>query len=1229
MYFVTVGEGRETGCLADRWARSARLRVREQSGPRRVVTSSSSSSAPPPDEPGAGHDARSDGRPPRTRLIVGLGASAGGLDAFKTFFATMPPDSGIAFVLVQHLDPDRDSSLPAIVGGYTAMPVLAAEAGMAIRPDHVYVIPPNAILRVDGGVLQLDRPAPAAARRVLINTFLTSLAEDQGEAAVGVILSGYGSDGALGIASIKEHGGLTLGQAEFDHHAKSGMPQSAASGGFVDHVLAVEDMAAALLNYRQHRTAFDSDKDGDGIRQDIPGQLATICAVLHGRLGRDFSQYKSGTLMRRIQRRMSVLQTGDVAAYIAQLRTSPNEAELLFRELLISVTRFFRDPEAFEALEAKVLAKLSPEERPSVDPIRVWVAGCATGEEAYSVAILLKEASARSGRRRPVQIFATDVDERALEVARAGLYPGAIADDLSPERLERNFIKEDGSYRVTKELREMCLFSAHDLVKDPPFSKLDLIACRNLMIYFEPALQQRVFTTFHYALKPQGHLFLGPSESVSAQSRLFDAVDKRRRLYAKRDTAAFPTLALSRLTGGAPAVKRAPAPAGDEIERRAARAIAPYAPAYLVVDRNHDVLRFSGATAKFLEPNGVASLNLFNLLHTELRAAVRTALKHVATTGEAAVQDALNFKTDDRYDAVNLIVEPLADSDAGTLFVVAFQQVGRGSSAAGEAAGRGHPDEEGDNAALNRELTTTRERLRIVSEELEAANEELQSSNEEYLSVNEELQSTNEELETSKEELQSLNEELQTINAELGNRNDSLLRSNSDLNNLFDSTSIATLFLDNELRIRRFTPGLLEIFKVREGDEGRPIGDIVTRLTRDGLADNVKQVLRTLTPLEREVAVEDGASYLMQVRPYRGLDNVIDGAVVAFVDISERKQSEQVRAQLAAIVASSQDAIVSHDLEGVIDSWNAGAEQLYGFPSSEAIGRPIAELLDGALPDGWPQILARLREGERIEQFDSVRVSKAGRSIDVSLSISPVVDTAGSIIGASAVARDISERKAADAQTALLLGELDHRVKNILQIVSAVIWQTLRSNPDPATFATEVEGRIQAIAKAHSLLTQAGGGVMSLRALIDTELAPYRGALGEGAGGVEVSGPDIRLAPKSGMSLAMAVHELASNAAKYGALSTAAGTLRVAWGIGGEGGRPTLTLSWIEAEGPAVQAPTRRGFGTMLIERTLTHELDATVTREFLPQGLRCTFVIPLTKEVGELQFPPDVRAAQ
>ena len=1167
-----------------------------------------------PAERGVGEPRRSDAAERRTGLIVGIGASAGGIEALRTFFARVPTDSGLAFVVVQHLDPDYDSSLVSIIAGRTAMSVHLAEDGASVTPDQVHVIPPDAILTIEDGILRLAPPASTAERRVAINTFLTSLARDQGENAVGVILSGYGSDGALGIAAIKEHGGLTLSQAEFDHHAKQGMPERAASGGFVDHVVPVEEMAQTLIAYRQHRETYDARKGPDGIRQDLSSKLAEICAVLHSKLGRDFRDYKTGTLMRRIQRRMHVLQIDDVTDYTAQLRKLPHEAEQLFREMLINVTRFFRDRDAFEALETKVIPLL-PDGNGSTDPIRVWVAGCATGEEAYSVAILLREGLIRSGSQRQIQVFATDLDDRAVAVARAGLYPASIATDMTSERLNACFSREDGSYRIAKAIRDVCLFSTHDLVKDPPFSRLDLVCCRNLLIYFEQPLQQRVIATFHYALRPGGHLFLGSSESVSSQAHLFTPLDKRQRLYGRRNVSSnFPSFSLSGTVDVAtrPVVRSA----SDDIDRQATRAMAAYAPAFFVVNRQHDILRFSGDTAKFVQPApGVATLNLFALLHTDLRSAVRAALKEAHATGGGVVHEKLSFETGERYDVVNLIVEPIGGAGDGGLFVVAFKETESGGTVLRPASGGVQGTDEAVQT-LNREVVSLRERLRDVSEELEASIEELQSSNEEYLSAVEELQSANEELVTSKEELQSLNEELQTINAELNDRNDSLVRSNSDLANLFDSTSIATLFLDRDLRIRRFTPRLLDIFNLRDGDEGRPISDIVSHLTRDGLGQDVQHVLRTLMPREREVTVADGGvSYLMQVRPYRDLNDVINGAVVTFVDLSERKKHEQDRSRLAAIVDSSQDAVIGNGLDATVVSWNEGASRLFGTAAAEAVGRPMPDLVRRALPCDWAGLLERLQQGEQLPAFECEGIGGRGEKVEVIMTLSPVREADGRLAGVSLVARDISARKAAEQKAALLLGELDHRVKNILAIVSAVVAQTLNTSATPEAFAVEIDGRIQAIAKAHSLLTQSGQGEVALRAILETELAPYDRARAN----VAIEGLDVALTPKAGLALAMAVHELVSNAVKYGALSTGSGRLTVRWDVARTAETATLMFAWTESGGPAIVTPTRRGFGTTVIERTLVYELDADVTREFATGGLRCTIAIPLNDEVGRL----------
>ncbi|UTP40895.1 hypothetical protein M9M90_06860 [Phenylobacterium sp. LH3H17] len=558
---------------------------------------------------------RIDSDPGRVRhLIVGIGASAGGLDAFRSFFSEMPTDSGMAFVLVQHLDPDYKSALAEIIGECTAMPVVKATDGTIAAPNTVAVIPQNAILKIEGGVLRVALPETPTARRLSIDTFLVSLAEDQGENAVGIILSGFGNDGTLGIEAIKEGGGLTLSEATFDHRAKFGMPQSATAGGFVDYVLQPREMPARLLEYRD----FKAKNSIQGLAETAePGRvnhLLNICAVLNSRLGRDFAQYKSSTLMRRVRRRMQVLHIEDPAEYIAQLRSLPNEPDLLFREILIGVTRFFRDPAMFDALAATVLPDLIAKGGAD-EPIRVWVAGCATGEEAYSLAILFREALSQAESPRKVTIFATDIDDRAITFARAGLYTDTIEADTTAVRLEQHFCKEGQRYRVAKHIRDMCVFSAHDLIKDPPFSRLDMVSCRNLLIYFESPLQQRVMSTFHYGLKANGLLWLGPSETIAASGRLFKAFDKSSRIFRRLDVAAgIPRpRSSSRMIAASAAPRSADA---DSIDAQATRMMAQYAPAYIVFDGQHEIQRFSGPVEKFMQPvSGSASLNLFRMLH--------------------------------------------------------------------------------------------------------------------------------------------------------------------------------------------------------------------------------------------------------------------------------------------------------------------------------------------------------------------------------------------------------------------------------------------------------------------------------------------------------------------------------------------------------------------------------------------------------------------------------------
>jgi two-component system CheB/CheR fusion protein len=642
--------------------------------------------------------------------------------------------------------------------------------------------------------------------------------------------------------------------------------------------------------------------------------------------------------------------------------------------------------------------------------------------------------------------------------------------------------------------------------------------------------------------------------------------------------------------------------------------MAQYAPAYIVFDGQHEIKRFSGPVAKFMEPvSGGASLNLFRMLHAQLRSPVR-GLVRKALEEQRSVQEHVTFQVAGRAHTINLIGEPMAEPVGGQrCLLLAFQEL----APAAASGVPGKPDH--NDAAIDpehSELIAAREKLQTITEELETANEELQSSNEEFQSVNEELHSTVEELETSKEELQSINEELHTVNAELNNRADSLVRSNSDLANLFDSTSIATLFLDNGSRIRRFTPAITEIFNVREGDEGRLISDFASRLAGSALTQDIATVLRDLGSIEREAESTDGAAtYLVRVKPYRDLNNVIDGVVITLIDISERKKLERDQAHLAAIVASSEDAIISHDLEGTITSWNAGAEKIYGYRANDMIGQPMSTLLDDVQIDEWPDNLARLRQGEPVTDIDISRVTKGDRVIYVSLTISPMRDSQGVIIGASAVARDITLRKIAEQRAELLMAELDHRVKNILAVVSSVVTQTIRAGGTAEAAGAEIEGRIQAIARAHGLLTELGGVEGSLHELVATELRPY-----SQRENVVMSGPDVMLSSRANLSLALAIHELATNSAKYGALSTEEGHLEVTWRVTGANGKSELEIMWLESGGPLVVPPSRRGFGTKLIELSLVRGLKAKVNREFLEAGVRCQISVPLAEDIGRVR---------
>jgi two-component system, chemotaxis family, CheB/CheR fusion protein len=827
--------------------------------------------------------------------IVGIGASAGGLEALEGLFRAMPADTGLCFVLVTHLARGHVSSLVEILSRYTTMPVMTAADGAQLQPNQLHVCPPDHIMTMIDGRLRLQLRADEAQRKP-IDVYLSSLAEEHGEASIGILLSGGGSDGTLGIKAIKERGGLTLAQGgDGAGPLQTGMPDTAIAAGVIDLVLSVEDMATRLAEYARNfgkieaLTNEEHHAEGDARRRD--GYQA-IYRLLLNQLGHDFSGYKEKSFQRRVRHRMQVLQITNLKQYIARLREEPEEVTLLFRDLLIGVTNFFRDPGAFEVLEKTVIPALF-EGKGASEMVRIWVPGCATGEEVYSIAILLREHMDRLRTSPKVQLFATDIDDHALVVARTGRYPGPLLENVSKPRLKRYFIGDDVSYSVNKEIRDMCIFSAHSVIRDPPFSRIDLISCRNLLIYFGTEFQAQVIPVFHFALRPRGYLFLGTAENVSQFSDLFSAIEKKQRIFQRRDHVSSPLVFPSftpkgRQTPSAGEMRRAPSAMATNLRHAVeARVLDRFAPAHVVINREGDILHYSPRTGKYLEPApGLPNRQLIAMARRGLRLDLRNALREATQTRRAATRENISVELDDRVQLVDLIIEPLGDAGHDPLFLVLFQDIGQPITPTNLSPVS--ETREGSNQQFEQELRDTRERLQATIEEYESAVEELKSSNEELQSMNEELQSTNEELETSKEELQSVNEELQTVNSELNAKVDEVDRANSDLRNVFESTQIATIFLDHNLVIRSFTPAVAGIFNLISSDRGRPLTDIVSHLADTGdLRRDIQSVLENGHPIERRVHRADGTGhYLMQIRPYRGRNNVIDGVLVTFVNVT-------------------------------------------------------------------------------------------------------------------------------------------------------------------------------------------------------------------------------------------------------------------------------------------------------------------------------------------------------
>jgi two-component system CheB/CheR fusion protein len=973
-------------------------------------------------------------------VVVGLGGSAGSIPAFREFFRHVPADSEMAYVVVVHLSPEHESHLADVLQGSTELPVTQVQEREKVKPNHVYVIPPNKSLAIADGTLVLSEVTGFAERRTPIDVFFRTLADTLDSHAVCVVLSGTGADGSMGLRRIKENNGLAIvqapGEAQFDD-----MPRNSIATGLVDFVLPVAEMAGRMIAYRNRLRALPR-AHGEPPESDEQA-LIDIFTYLRVRTGHDFTNYKRPTVLRRIERRLAVTEIESLADYARFIRVHPEEAEALLRELLISVTNFFRDAAVWERVEQTIIPKIFAG-KTSEDHVRVWVAGCATGEEAYTVAMLLAEAALSLASPPKIQVFATDLDEHAIAKARNGCYSAAETADVSPERMRRSFVPDREGFRVRRELRELILFAHHNVIKDPPFSHLDFVTCRNLLIYLNRTAQERTMAVLHFALDPGGFLLLGTAESADGVTQLFSTVDKEHHIYESR---AVPRVVA--VPSGVPLTVasdlRAPAPPPDARGARPRfgplelhqRLLEDYAPPSLIVDDEYNIVHASENVVRYMQfASGEPSINLLEVVPPEIRIPLRTALLQAAQKQTTVAVEAPGSQSP----ALSLIVRPTlrANDPARGYFLVLFDEQTDAAGAPVRAASLAEP------AALHLEdeVVRLRSQMRVTVEQYEVQVEEARAANEELQAINEELRSTAEELETSQEELRSVNEELQTVNQELKIKIDEISHANDDMFNLMSSTEIGTIFVDRSLRVRFFTPRIRDIFNLIAADIGRPLLDITSKLKMDDLASDIQLVLDRLQTVQREVQTEEGHWHLMRLLPYRTADDYIDGAVLTFVDVTERmraaaelRATEELR---RLIIESARDyAIITTDSEGLITSWSPGAESAFGWTAMEILGQPIAvtftpedraagepekERATAREKDAAPDVRWHMcKDGERVFIDGMTRVLQG---------------LAGEARGFLKVGQDVTERR----RTETALRDSEARLQAMADLVPDLLW---------------------------------------------------------------------------------------------------------------------------------------------------------------------------------------------